>query len=429
MKRILRGAFSLLLFLIIASFLLSNIVFQERFEKLELDLGELPPAIKNQPRKLSFAVDFAHTSQYDYVFLQKKGGRSSANIHAFLPIDINLMSKLKTDFFVVNLNHLPVFLENGEIRKDYILSLKAYYDSVQIPIQEDPKKLKLAAVRFINPLSDISYVLGKPENFLIQQFKIANLFYQGQTTGMVILPCGEIFDSKINKDTQLYQLAKQIFDSWRLAEKESEVKLQVLLLNSPGFANLALCQSLKDIQILVKQIRQLNVALNQPIRGIEDRLGVALDIAALYRVWYDRSSPHYKDKKNQPLSYTAFWEEVKKELIDNSNRPLVKFILASFYSKDEKDGYHLPFSRSRDTRTLLEQLKFLAQVVQFAEFSPENGFLSLEIPLRELFPIVHRFAKPLAKAWGLYRKPNGADKSEFIYSQELIEKYLAFNLN
>ncbi|MCS6984700.1 MAG: hypothetical protein NZM25_06210 [Leptospiraceae bacterium] len=431
MRRFLRGFFTFLLVAVVISVFISNTIFDEDYPILELDLDRFSDTRNQALENVDFAVDLVHTTQYNYLWLTGKGDPG----YNFLPVDVNFLRKLKSNAIVLSLSHLPVFNEKQEIRQDYAEALKRYYHSVRLSDEareDEMKSLKIALI-WLRPLTGFAEKQeARAVDFLFQQMRFAHgLQKEG---GSMLLTCSLALPGVSERAIVQSRFARIVFEALRRLEKEEPAHNQRLLLVN-AYEKDNLCRSGGElIQLLRKIVDQNNIS-GAPIRNIGKKIGIAIDVAALFAIWQDRGLPFYKNRQGDPLSQAQWVEEISKEFTERDFQGAIvkrhiKALLVSYYDPNrQKVGelpYHYPFSRAQDSHRALDQLRLVLKLYELSSLrSDEGGTVVLQVPLRELFPVVHRTIKPLARAWNLYLMKDGADRWEYVYSFELVRRYLS----
>mgnify|MGYP000169686184 CR=1 FL=1 len=109
----------------------------------------------------------------------------------------------------------------------------------------------------------------------------------------------------------------------------------------------------------------------------------------------------------------------------------LKVIYAAYArDNDEKrklgESINLAYQRSTNERLQKLQLQLFLDVYDFSAVGLEpETYISLEMPARQKFPLIHMVARPLAKRWGFEEKKDGSDTAEIEDSLTLLRNTLA----
>ena len=112
-------------------------------------------------------------------------------------------------------------------------------------------------------------------------------------------------------------------------------------------------------------------------------------------------------------------------------RTKLKAIYASYArDNDEKrkwgESINLPYQRSSTERLMKLQVQMLMDTYDFSAIGLESEtFISLEMPARQKFPLLHMTVRPLARKLGFDEKKDGSDISEIEKSLLLVRNTLA----
>ncbi len=457
MNKLVRSFVTFLTVVVIGSVVVSFFM-DEHYETTEIKIPGAGAALQSRLRATQFALPLVDISGYNYHWLATRLGRQNELNRAYTAVDANFMRKLGIYSTVFDMNSVALLRVDNTLMREKVQELAHYYNSLRLPdrVQEDrPVKVSLAESRLLAPVvTEYNYAANSQpaRTALLSQLQAAAILMKdnGLPYKDVVLQAGYI-PSDVQKNYGAYaaryslgQLARNIFDAQRQLEKEMpDNRLRVLLINSPWdinfqTANVRLGLTVQELKVVYDELVQLNASYGNPIPDYANRVGIAIDVAALHSVWLAKESPHYKDSRRLPLTQSALTEELLKILVvrdyrGNVKNRLLKSLHASYFL-DTEDGrnqlsMYLPYTRAPLARSVLNQLKLTTDLFTEADIALGNGgTVVLSMPRRELFPIVHRLAKPLARRWGLYLKNDGADGSEQLYSLNLLRDYLNINL-
>jgi hypothetical protein len=172
------------------------------------------------------------------------------------------------------------------------------------------------------------------------------------------------------------------------------------------------------------------------IPDIEKRIEIGLDLAVIWQLWQTPKVPFFKDASGEALLYEDMVLSLRRMLTITDaagviqNRKL-KVIYASYArDNDEKkkwgESINLPYQRSSTERLMKLQVQMLLDVYDFSAVGLEpETFISLEMPSRQKFPLLHTIVRPLARKLGFQEKKDGSDISEVENSLRLIRGGLA----
>lgn len=449
MRRAISSIISLLLIVLVISFIVS-LLTADRFSYLDIELQQAEGSAFFSSRNT--AVSINSLTENNYQWLHSRIYHHDAD-RGFQHIDLRPLHDNNLYAVEVSLPHAGFFKNNMQLNEKRLQEIADYYAAVKMPRKEDGpgQTVKISSIRGISRhlnselKTDYAGEAEAVEESLHLQFKAVEAITAVTNPAPLVIEPGIIPEESRQRYSEYYMrrgalsdAARNIFQAWRsyINEKEKNdetVNISIALLNSaPGDYRLGV--SLSELSDLREQIIRLNRAYGSPVENIEEKLSIAVDTSNLFEAWQSGAAEEYiNDRTDEPVSEKRLAELLKEELtrkVYNSDKPEVYLSIAyiSYYggnlAEKAQSGRNLPYTRAENARDLMQQLRLLKALTGDAVRFRDDFQLVAHMPVREMFPLVHRIVKPLARAWNFYFKRDGSDHDELEASLQIVHRYL-----
>ncbi|MCS6971932.1 MAG: hypothetical protein NZL89_02820, partial [Leptospiraceae bacterium] len=342
---------------------------------------------------------------------------------------------------------------NCNLLADRIPALRRYFRSLHVPAA-DKKKVPLIPVAFraLPESITLRYSDNSPQAVKCLTAQVLALgelgFLQdGYTLVLPALQSVRVNLAPYERAALLAQAGRNAYLALaELYRKNPALKVRLLLSNMVPYAQAQLLPFNELVGKFVAltpeeltAVKNAAVANNGAVVYIPDlasRIALAIDTAVIWQLWQTPRVPYYKDNAGEPILYEELLLQLRRALTETDaagtllERKL-KAIYASYArDNDEKrkwgESINLPYQRASSERLMKQQLQLLFDLYDFSAVGLEpDTFISLEMPARQHFPLLHTLVRPLARKLGLDGKKDGATEAEIEDSLNYIRSSLA----
>ena len=452
-----RKALSSLVALAVSALIISTIIsffMRDSFETLPVKASSAPVKPTRRMQDTAFLVSAEHISRYDFNWLTEKlsvlAGESPQRI---LPVPVN--------FYLSNaLNHaeypaaaLDLIDAECNVRSDKIANVRRYFKALQVNSSEGKKTgLHIASFRAIPESVTLRYSdnTARAAKCLAAQLSLVGEITHGQEPSSLVVPALQ----SVRVNLAPYERAQLLANASRniytaIAEgykKNPAHRVRVLVTNSVPYAQaqvLPFSELAGQFVALTPEelttVRAGALALNGSIAFVPDiarQIEIGVDTSVIWQLWQTPKIPFFKDASGEPLVYEDLILNLRRSLTEADaagviqNRKLKVIYAAYARDNDEKrklgESINLAYQRSSNERLQKLQLQLFLDVYDFSAVGLEpETYISLEMPARQKFPLIHMVARPLAKRWGFEEKKDGSDTAEIEDSLLLLRNTLA----
>jgi hypothetical protein len=415
----------------------------------------------------------------------KKSINKSSSKHAststvsYSSFDVKFMSVMRDDLSVnqKRLNRMA----------NYYKSRKLLFSDVQAVSTQSGKYYSAYNINYTQKVERVKKAIKAQLNITYKILKNNNL----NRKYLIIIP-GYIEHGKDSPEdtfsnneiqTAINNTAFNIFDAWNewTEKNKSEKginKISILLQNNLPQRNeknrYYIGTDYRELILIRDRVLFLNKISVSSLSNLEKRVGLSLDVSRLVWAW-EQMKEIYFEKNQKKVPRESIIIGLQKRLLADLYRSELKkgaearvlnhIILSYFRTNTEKysrssaslfenqnqiaedtdmdikydylripDDLYLPYTRSSNTRFLIEQLKLASSLIEISDIGMDKpGVINFNFHRRENFPVLHTFFRPLIELTSLFQyfilKTNGADSEEQMLSLDWINKYLQYSLH
>lgn len=470
MRRLFSSFITILVIALVISTIVSFFIGEDQ-KTLEIDFPTVENSITPREQATWFTMSVSDTSGYNYNWLSTrlKAGDDRPEISdRMLAVNSNFYRSNNMPYVAIDMLYSGLFDPSMSMRFDALKKMTSYYESIHTQntpgLEHFKKQSAIGIVKWFSHVPE-KYYEAMTVNYADSSDRTRLAVFNQMLASHRLMNTSELEYNDIllrpgyipeearqygitafTRDQALRQVARNLFEGWRKMQKVApENKLRILVANSsypPPAAQIPVDACLgmnpSDLITIINELIQQNRIYGNVIPEIENRVGIAVDAAALYSVWQATDVDLFKSENKEPLAYSEFLNSLSDTFIEKNYNQVVqkrhiKAIVASYYQQanvNSKDRLKLPYSRASRPDKVLNQLKLTADLYNMSTIGvqhrqgPAYGFVILDMPRGELFPLVHRVIKPLANRYNLYLKKGAASPWEQQYSLDLLRSYL-----
>ena len=450
MRRLFSRLFTLIFGILIISIVVSFFT-SPSFKEFRIEIPETKE-VSARAKAISMAFPVRDSSGYTLTGLTGKNELPADN-NRFTPVDLNFYDKNNLTGIVFGIQSAELLDDKYGLNSDFAENLMKYLSTLVVPDQNNdgaPLPVQITHVQFLDHRDGINYAADEIEAIraLTSQFTVAAMIDKQKKNRCVtaVVSLGAV-DAEMRRIqgafAESYALSRTVRHTYEalksVSAQFSEASFCIAFINSATDQNFSGIAGLDpaNLKIARDQLLAANAAWGNPVRDLAARTSVVIDVSALYSALQDSLSP-LKDLNLKPYSIESIMPSLRNSFttVDYTGKiqnRILSSVFISYYqsgSENRTQSGYLPFTRAENARDAMQQLNFIAELVEISALgtADDRSALVFNIPRREIFPVLHHLARPLAEKLGLLRKKDGAARSEQSYSIDLVRGYLAYKL-
>ena len=449
-----RKAFSSLITMIVTLLFISAIVsffMRDSFETLSFKTTPPGNKVSRRVSETQFLVSTDISSRYNFSWIGQMGERLKRE-------SANLSQPIHVPFYIQNqLNHAEVSLaslglidDNCDVRENKLKHVRDYLRSFSIKgLDQQKQELRVVNFRALPENESLHYsqATDRVQKCLSAQIRVSTELSFSQENATLIFPSLHLIKpltAEFERDNAIYNFSRSLNIALGDAHRKNPAgALRIVVSNHIPYS-FAQAASISDTAsqfaiLSADEVKKLRNAILQQngifvrLPDLEKRVLIGLDTSTLWQIWQTPKVKYYKDAVGESVVYEDFIESIRKVVVETdgqNSRRLLKVILAGYSrDSDERKKYgesmNLPYQRASSERLMRLQIDFFLSLYEISNVGLEPGaYVSLEMPAREKFPLLHKIIKPLAKKFNLYDKLDGSDAGEVEDSLGILRRAL-----
>lgn len=430
-----------------------------RFKKIEIEIPD-KDTVSQRASAIMHSFPVTDSSGYSIPDLNRAFNHLVSE-HAYTPVDINFYLNNKLDGMLLDMSSVKLLDKNYQLDEKFANNVIEYINTLRVNPKQSEKaqrssRLPVTHIRFLSHINGINNGSDSEVSTtaLENQFRFLAMLqafdYKRDTTASCITGIVELGTySRKMEATQGKAIERSVFENSvqnilnamkKVQMQYPPIKFCIAFTNSlpANGDDLALGMDPTKLKTALEALINKNKIQGNVIPDLENRASIILDTAAIFAA-LNQKNTELKNSQGEAYDADSLISVLKETLVkkDAQGKIVKRYlssIIASLYTNENFEkvpSAHLAYTRAKNATEIMQQLNFLNDLVEISQLgmpSESASYLLYAIPRREIFPLLHNIARPLAETLGLIRKVDGASSSEQSYSIDLIRRFLTYKL-